>query len=298
MSPENVPYSFLPRRLPRLLECLVPWPSRSTLWRPARSPSCAPSFWLARSHAPHRPPQSSCPSSSPLALPPPPRFEGLEECVGCRRGPRTRARRADAFSHHVPCHVALSPADRALSSRFCFLSGDGGLRRGWGWRAIAALRARRGADRAPADGRVRGGAGGRHPSRQRALGVSPTLTSASPSPPPSPSPSPTLTLTLTLPWAEHLRRRRGRVRRRLPPTASPHGRAHGRDHRGSRGRRGGRARPNPDPTPTPYPYPLYLPLTLTLTLTLTLILTLILTLTLTRVRAASLRLGRRVRGGP
>ena len=176
------------------------WPSRTTLWRPARSPSCAPSFWPARSRAPHRPPQSSCPSSSPLALPPPPRFEGLEECVGCRRGTRTRARRADAFSHHVPCHVALSPADRALSSRFCFLSGDGGLRRGWGWRALAALRARRGADCAPADGRVRGGAGGRHPSRQRALGVSPyphlsialtpTLTLAFTHPHPHPHPHP------------------------------------------------------------------------------------------------------------
>ena len=154
---------------PPCSKCLA---SRSTPWRPARSPSCAPSWWLARSHSLHRMPQSSWPSSSPFALLPPPRFEGQEECVGCRPVPLDRpARRARAQPHDI-LRPSLPPTVRCVATLpLLLVPGNCGVRRGWRWRARPALRARRGADRAPADGRVHHAAGGRHSSPPKSPGA-------------------------------------------------------------------------------------------------------------------------------
>ena len=157
-----------PRRPSRCSKCLAS--RRSTPWRPARSPSCAPSCWLARSHSLHRTPQSSWPSSSPFALLLPPRFEGLEECVGCRPVPPRPARHARALSRHFA--PSLPPVVRCVATLpLLLVPGNCGVRRGWRWGARPALRARRGADRAQADGRVHHAAGGRHSSPPKSPGA-------------------------------------------------------------------------------------------------------------------------------
>ena len=117
-------------------------------------------------------PQSSWPSSSPFALLPPPRFEGLEECVGCRPVPLDRpARRARAQPHDI-LRPSLPPTVRCVATLpLLLVPGNCGVRRGWRWRARPALRARRGADRAQADGRVHHAAGGRHSSPPKSPGA-------------------------------------------------------------------------------------------------------------------------------
>ena len=210
--------------LRRAQKCLA---SRSTPWRPARSPSCAPSCWLARSHSLHRMPQSSWPSSSPFALLPPPRFEGLEECVGCRPVPLDRPARHARVQPHDILRPSLPPIVRCVATLpLLLVPGNCGVRRGWRWRARPALRARRGADRAQADGRVHHAAGGRHSSHPKEPWGLPR---------PQPRPHPHRSC-----WAGHERRGRGGGRRRLPPSASPHGRAHRCTRSRPSGRRGGR----------------------------------------------------------
>ena len=140
------------------------------------------------------------------------------------RPPRP-ARRARAISRHFA--PSLPPIVRCVATLpLLLVPGNCGVRQGWRWGARPALRARRGADRAQADGRVHHAAGGRHSSPQKtALG--PSTPAASPSPAPSC-------------WAGHERRGRGGVRRGLPPSASPHGRAHRCTRSRPSGRRGGR----------------------------------------------------------